>query len=724
MAVSVDAALVEVCQGAPVASFFATCARGLEALTASELAEFGATAIAPTRAGVAFEGSLEVGYRACLWSRVASRILLGLGDFPAPDQDALYAGIHAIDWREHLRADSTLAVSFTEIESCITNTHFGALKTKDAIVDRMREETGERPSVDLEDPSLRVHVHLDNQTAKVSIDLSGGSLHLRGYRRPGAPAPLKENLAAAILLLADWPSRAKKGAPLFDPMCGSGTFLVEAAMIAADRAPGLGRKRFGFERLPSFDEKLWSGLIEEARAREDQTKIPPLFGSDIDPQAVRATEVNLDRAFLRKYVQLETRNFVDILPPPGPPGMLVMNPPYGERLGEEADLGQLYTDIGDVLRRRFLGWTAFVLSGNLSLIKQIGLKSSRRETVYNGAIECRLLELPIASAPVTSDLPAYRRPMPIDPGVDMFVNRLQKNLKHVRKWAAREKISCYRVYDRDLPDYAVAIDVYETAVNVQEYAYPKTVDQRKAEGRMRDLTARLPDVLGVDPESIFVKFRRRQRESDGQYEKQDNVRDTRWVTEGGHQFLVNLSDYVDTGLFLDHRRLRGLIGELSRGRKFLNLFSYTGAATIYAAAGGASSTVSIDLSNTYLDWAVLNFERNKLSKEKHELVRADVLKWLPESEEKFDLIFLAPPTFSNSKKMEDTLDVQRDHTQLITQSAALLSPGGILLFSNHFRRFKMDAPQGLTVESITDKTLPYDFRRSPRIHNAWKIQKA
>jgi 23S rRNA (guanine2445-N2)-methyltransferase / 23S rRNA (guanine2069-N7)-methyltransferase len=706
--------------------FFATTAKGMEPLLGAELRALGAAAVEETRAGAAFEGELGVGYRACLWSRVANRVLLPLATFDATDGDSLYAGVRAIAWGEHLGPAQTLAVDFASARSKLAHTHFGALKTKDAIVDRLRDETGARPSVDTERPDVRVNVHLHEDRATVSIDLSGDSLHRRGWRDPATAAPLKENLAAALLLLADWPARARDGAPLIDPMCGSGTIVIEAAFIAADIAPGLRRTRWGFVAWRGHQPAVWEALVEEARAREitDGDRLPPIVGYDADPRAVRAALANVERAGLRGRVHVEKRDLAALEPiaarrGSSAPGIVITNPPYGERIAPPPGL---YGDLGDLLRRRFPAWTGYVLTGNPALAKEIGLRASRRHVLWNGAIECRLLELPISAEPVTSAPRSRREATFIDPQVVMFANRLRKNLKHLSKWARREGVHCYRVYDADLPEYAVAVDLYERSAHVQEYEAPATVDARKAEERLRAIVAALPEVLEIPAEELFVKVRRRQR-GGSQYEKQEGPSALREVREGGHRFLVNLSDYVDTGLFLDERPLRAMIGELAPGRDVLNLFCYTGTATVYAAA--ARSTTSVDLSNTYLEWAAKNFELNALPKARHALVRADVLEWLPSARRRFGLIFLAPPTFSNSKAMAGDLDLQRDHVALLRATARLLEDDGVLLFSNHFRRFKLDeaALPELAVENISHLTLPPDFARSPRIHNAWRIRR-
>jgi 23S rRNA (guanine2445-N2)-methyltransferase / 23S rRNA (guanine2069-N7)-methyltransferase len=720
--------------------FFATSARGIEDVLAAELEGLGARGLERARAGVGFEGPLELALRACLWSRVASRVLFPLARFPAPGPEELYRGIQTIDWSQHLSVQGTLAVDFSSSESALSHTQFGAQKVKDAIVDQFRAVAGERPSVDLARPDLRVNVFVRRDEASLAIDLSGESLHRRGWRAQAGEAPLKENLAAAILLLAGWPEVARRGGGLVDPMCGSGTLCIEAALMALDVAPGLARPRFGFEGWRAHVPEVWQRLVAEARQRDGRGReaLPPIAGSDLDPRAIRAALENRERAGLREAVHFEKRELGEARPAGDEPGLFVVNPPYGERLGEIEELKILYRRIGDLLKQRFAGWDGYVFTANLELAKRLGLRVARRHVLFNGALEARLLHLPVGAASgatrvegpspeAASDspesAPGCELPSPPKPAPgEAFANRLRKDFKHLSKWARREGVTCYRVYDADLPEYAVAVDLYESKVQVQEYERPDTVDAGKAERRLYDAVSAIPKVLGVRPQDVVLKVRRRQRDA-GQYQKLSERREFLEVGEGGHRFLVNLRDYLDTGLFLDHREIRRTVAELAPGKRFLNLFAYTGTATVYAARAGARSTTTVDLSNTYLDWAQRNLALNGIRGPQHELVRADCLEFVARERGRFGLIFLDPPTFSRSKAMRGDFDVQRDHPQLLRAVARLLEPGGVLLFTNNFRRFKMDrgALPELRIEDITRRTLPPDFQRDPRIHNAWRI---
>ena len=404
--------------------FFATTAKGMEALLSDELQSFGSSNLEVTRAGVYFSGTLEVAYRACLWSRIANRILLPLKKFPAPTPEKLYGGVKSIKWSDHLSYKNTLAVDFSmpvgvEVErkevrgpsrpaagggirrrpgapgseAKITHTHFGALKVKDAIVDQLRSVQGDRPSIDPATPDVRVNVYYSAEEAVVSIDLSGSSLHLRGYREEGALAPLKENLAAAILMLAGWPAVAREGGEFIDPMCGSGTLPIEAAMMAADLAPGLNRKYFGFLNWSGHDPQVWKRLVEEAQDREikDRKKLPRITGYDADFRPVRAALANIERSGMHGKVHIEKRDY-SLATPTDERGIIIVNPPYGERLGEVEELKPLYRGLGDLFKKQFKGWGGYIFTGSPELSKEVGLKASRRFVLFNGPIECRLLK--------------------------------------------------------------------------------------------------------------------------------------------------------------------------------------------------------------------------------------------------------------------------------------------------------------------------------------------
>ncbi|MCB1760597.1 MAG: bifunctional 23S rRNA (guanine(2069)-N(7))-methyltransferase RlmK/23S rRNA (guanine(2445)-N(2))-methyltransferase RlmL [Gammaproteobacteria bacterium] len=713
-------------------NYIATAPKHMEQLLVEELRALGAEEVAETRAGARFKGTLATAYRVCLWSRIANRVLLPLASFAADSAEALYAGVQQIDWQNHFDLERTFAVDFNTSASRIDHSQFGALKVKDAVVDQFRQRQGARPSVDTQAPDIRINLYLLRDRATLSLDLAGESLHRRGYRSEGMGAPLKENLAAAILLRAAWPEIAAGGGGLIDPMCGSGTLPIEAALIAADIAPGLLRERWGFHAWKRHDDMLWRHLRHEAEARRARglEHMPAILGLDANMRAVRSARDNLLRAGLEGRVRFECTELGKARAGAGAaPGLVVANPPYGERLGRDSDLAALYRQLGDTLKRGFDGWQAAVITGNPELGKRMGLRAKKIHPFYNGALECKLLRFDIESRWFVSERP-FPAPLPAaqrGDGAAAFANRLQKNRKHLARWLQREGISCYRLYDADLPEYALAVDLYQGEqrwVHVQEYQAPQSVDARKARLRLREALGVILEQLEIGEDQLFFKVRKQQK-GKAQYQKQALSGRFHEVTEYGCRLLVNFEQYLDTGLFLDHRPTRRLLARLAAGRRFLNLFGYTGTASVHAAAGGAHSTTTVDMSNTYLQWAGRNMALNGFAGERHRMVRADCLEWLKAQRdgERYELIFLDPPSFSTSKNMQRTLDLQRDHVDLIRATARLLAPHGILIFSNNLRRFRMDgeALDGLRIENISAQLLDRDIQRNPRIHNCWRI---
>lgn len=712
-----------------------TCPKGLESLLREEAQGLGLEETREQTAAVRGLGDLAVAYRLCLWSRLANRVLLVLARYPVSDAQALYDGVKAVDWSDHLAADGTLAVEFSGRGAGIDNTHFGALKVKDAIVDRLRRPDGTRPGIDKLNPDVRVHLRLDKGQAVLSLDLSGHSLHQRGYRLQQGAAPLKENLAAAILMRAGWPRIAAEGGALTDPMCGVGTFLVEGALMAADIAPNLRRERWGFSAWLGHVPAIWTRLLDEARARAAAGLArPPLWirGYEADPRLIQPARNNIERAGLAEWVKIYQGEVATFAPRPdqSQKGLVICNPPYGERLGDEASLLYLYQSLGERLRQCCEGWEAGIFTATPELGKRMGIRSYKQYALWNGALPCKLLLMHVQPDQlVVAQQPAARaasgegtEQVRLGEGGQMFANRLQKNLKQLGKWARREGIECYRLYDADMPEYALAVDLYRDWVHVQEYAPPRSIDPQKAQERLLDALAAIPQALQLPRERVVVKRRERQSGT-RQYERQASQGQFLEVAEGGVKLLVNLTDYLDTGLFLDHRPLRLQIQREATGKRFLNLFCYTATATVHAAKGGARSTTSVDLSKTYLDWARRNLALNGFS-ERQRLAQGDVMAWLAEDRGEYDLIFIDPPTFSNSKRMEGVFDVQRDHVALLDLAMARLARGGTLYFSNNFRKFVLD--EGLAVryrvEEISAGTIDEDFRRNPRIHRAWKFQ--
>ncbi|HHR6406040.1 TPA: bifunctional 23S rRNA (guanine(2069)-N(7))-methyltransferase RlmK/23S rRNA (guanine(2445)-N(2))-methyltransferase RlmL [Providencia alcalifaciens] len=699
-------------------SLFASTARGLEELLKTELEALGASQCKVAQGGVYFQADDRVMYQSLLWSRLASRILLPLNDFDVYSDLDLYLGVQAIDWSEIFSVDDTFVVHFTGTNEEIRNSQYGALKVKDAIVDSFVRKLDQRPDVARQEADIRINVYLNKERASVALDLSGDSLHIRGYRDLAGQAPLKETLAAAIISRSGW----QKNTPMVDPMCGSGTLLIEAAMIAADRAPGLYRQHWGFNAWLKHNPELWREVVTEAQVRfrqglKDTTS--RFYGFDIDKRVLDMARANARRAGLQDLI---TFNHGDAAALENPvktdiKGTIISNPPYGERLESEPALIALHSQFGRVVKARFPGWRLSIFSASPELLSCLQLRSEREFKAKNGPLDCVQKNYQLAETP--SETVAEISPD--------FANRLRKNQKKLAKWAKQQGVDCYRLYDADLPEYNVAVDIYGEKVVVQEYAPPKTVDERKARQRLFDVITTTMNVLGLTSNQLVLKTRQRQKGKQ-QYEKLAQKDDFFLVQEYNAKLLVNLTDYLDTGLFLDHRIARRMLGEMSRGKDFLNLFCYTGTATVHAGLGGAKSTTSVDMSRTYLEWAEKNLQANQLTGRQHRLMQADCLNWLANADEQFDLIFIDPPTFSNSKRMDGTFDVQRDHVQLITHLKRMLRRGGTVMFSNNKRGFKMDLEAltelGLKAQEITAKTLSEDFARNRQIHNCWLISHA
>jgi 23S rRNA (guanine2445-N2)-methyltransferase / 23S rRNA (guanine2069-N7)-methyltransferase len=734
---------------------FITCPKGLQYILENELKSLGAERTKASPSGVSAELDKLTIYRILMWSRIANRVILELGSKKIEQADDVYDLAASIDWSVHFTQEQTFAVEFIGTNNLINHTSFGGLRVKDAVADQFRERNGVRPSVNKDQPDIRISAHLYRDRLTLGLDLSGESMHRRGYRQQTGLAPLKENLAAGLLILAGWNARFDAAASFLDPMCGSGTLLIEAAMIALQKAPMLDRSHWGFDAWLQHDMRAWSAIKEAAKDKFEQGK--QLFkgrivGFDADAKVVQRAWENIKRAGLESYIHVEKQALESfVLFEKMATGLVLTNPPYGARLGEVEELKALYQLLGQQFERHLLNWQAGIFTGNESLGRSVGWRSYKQYKLLNGAIESQLLLFDLKAENRFKE--AWQTPEQKlgDPGfwrifhaerAQMFHNRLLKNKRTVGKWALKNKIDCYRLYDADMPEFALAIDVYtdheSKAVwfHVQEYAAPKSVDKASSLERLREALAVLVDFGAneflLKPEHIVLK-RREMQKGTKQYERQNSAGDVFVVKERNASFLVNLKDYLDTGLFLDHRPIRQWVHDHARGKRFLNLFCYTASVTVHAALGGAVSSLSVDMSNTYLAWAKDNFELNRMDLSRHKLQQQDCLEWLKQAsagsmrsgQEKYDLIFLDPPSFSNSKRMQGVLDIQRDHVELIEQAMSLLAPDGQLVFSNNLRKFRLD--EGLStsykIKNVTQNSIDKDFERHADIHQCWLLQK-
>lgn len=704
-----------------------TCGDGAEAVLEQELRALGMTDLRRDRGAILACGTMEQASRICLWSRIASRVLLPLFDVESTSTDELYDAAVEYPWGDVLDPRGTIAVHTTAMRDVKIHTQYVSLKLKDAVVDHCREHHGVRPNVSVDRPDVPLQVHASARGFQVSIDLSGDSLHKRGYRVAMTEAPLKETLAATLLMQAGWPSANLSA--FVDPMCGSGTFLIEAAWMSADIAPGINRDYYGFLGFSAHDPVVWKAIRNEAEERRHAglgKSLPPIFGFDASEDALLAAQRNVDVAGVGKLITLQRKALYELRKPvtdaPLGNGLLVCNPPYGERLGEKETMRDLYRALGRVSSEQFSGWQACVLASDIQHADALGFSHRATERLHNGAliVYARHGDIPAASSREVARFQEGTGTIP--PEAEAFANRLRKNLKTAQKQAEAENVYCYRVYDADMPEFNLALDVYEGQLHVQEYAPPKTVDPEKAEARFKLALIAIRHVFGLHREQVFIKVRARQK-GNQQYEKKGSKGKFIEVREGNAWLLVNMTDYLDTGLFLDHRPLRLRMASEAKGKHFLNLFAYTGVASVHAALAGAASTVTVDLSPTYLAWAERNFALNGIPPENHYFEQADSIQWLRDCQEKFDLIFLDPPTFSNSKRTPGVFDVQEDHVELVVLCMRLLAPGGVLYFSNNFRKFKLDtdALARFRIEDISPSTIGFDFARDPGIHKCWRI---
>lgn len=776
--------------------FFASCLVGVEQALAAELKRLRVRHVRPLRGGVAFFGRPIDAERVCLWSRVASRVTAVVGRVNAGDADLMYAGAYDLPWEEVVAPGAKLAVRAHGINPELRNTQFTALKVKDAICDALRSRTGARPDIDADNPDALIEVRVRENRATITFDVSGESLHRRSYfdAKDEGDAVLSCAHAAALLETVGAPEKLRAGWCLVDPACLVDFTLCEAAGIAADQAPGLLRERWGFNGWAMHDEKAWEDALADADERfeaglsqlmreckvSDSASLPNpdrvrIAGLAPSRGSVARARRHLRNARLSAFVRIECSTDQDFgedlaivartAKRRHGAAVLVCHVSAADSSEDEAYAMFRASRFMSAVRHALPG-SVFGLVDDRGVSSRFNDKPSFDERVGSGRIETRMqvfqeasscqVELRLPNPEGGPDIPVEVN----EAKSEQFAARLRKVARERRKWAQAEGVSCYRVYDADLPEYNAAIDVYEgagvdegaTFVHIAEYQAPSSVDTLTARRRFEDLLVLTPAVLGVRPGFVYSKVRSRSR-GGSQYRDAGKRSFVTHTTEAGLLFEIDLAGYLDTGLFLDHRITRRIVGEMARGKRFLNLFAYTGAATVHAAAGGAESTTTVDLSQTYLDWAQRNMRLNGFRCEgapvdgrrgsrdgrtsgrerraEHELVRADVMPWIVDARRQgrqFDLIFVDPPTFSNSKAMgRRTWDVQRDHVELLVGVSRLLARGGEAVFSCNLRSFKPDYDEltrlGVELTEITQDTIPHDFERNARIHRCYLLRR-
>lgn len=740
--------------------FFATCAAGFEQLLADELTGLRLPRVRPLKGQVSFEGELGDAYRACLWSRLASRVVAVLGRIDATNADTLYAGIADLAWEDHLPQGVTFSIDAHGTNAQLRNTQFVALRSKDAVVDRIAAKTGARPQANPGTSGLQIVVRLSRDRATVGIDLAGEPLFRRGYEasRSGQSklVALRADYAAALLALGGWRRICDNGdASLVVPFSGAGTLAVEAVATALNQAPGLLRQRWGFQAWAMHDQAAWDALVQEAQNRAESSCAIELLLSDIRPgfetaarQALRAAGLSFEPIFVTPGTT----------PSPTQGHILLAGDLSWVDPDSLAGKGSALAQLAQAARTSASDTTASVIALDELCDLVLGTPAQTLPT-FMGRDEASLrgYERVQDNAMARIALPNSGEASVLMPTSEQFAKRLAKVYKQRRKWAQREDVSCYRIYDADLPDYSVSIDLFEGSLTpgrwlqIYEYAPPKNVDETKAQARLLDVVSISPRILDVKPENTFVRVRTKAR-GGSQYADEAQNLDRRkprrgrpgrpalppgahLVDEGGLTFEVNFSTRLDCGIFLDHRETRAMLREMAKqtkgSKRFLNLFAYTGTGTCYAADGGARHTTTVDLSAPSLEWARRNMERNGFDGPEHEYVQADVLAWVTEqrhTKNRWDLVFCDVPTFSNSRRMlKASFDVQRDHTELLIGVSRLLTREGTCVFSCNLRTFKIDeaglAKAGVEVEDITQDTIPEDFARNQRIHKCYLVRR-
>ena len=696
-------------------SIFVSCSKGLDYLLMHELENLGLKNLKNSPHGIFGDADLTCVYQIALWSRLANRLHLILTKGEASDSKALYDTCRHYPWHQVFNGDKSLKITFHGTSDELRNEMYSGQVVKDAIVDYFRDYSGDRPNVDKRHAEVHFHAYLRHDQVTISLDLVGYSLHQRGYRLEQGVAPIKENIAAALLLRMNWPDIAKKGGHFADLVCGSGTIVIEAAMMAARMAPGLLRTDQAFASWLGHQPERWQALREKA-ALQKQEPNTQLYGSDQSSQVLGCARENIERAQVGQWVVLQQISF-NQAKKRHDHGLLVMNPPYGQRIGEQQDLVPLYQDLGRTLNSAFMNWQAGVITSDPMLAKSMGLRAHKQYAIFNGSLPCHLY---CFSVDEQNRLKTSHDQV-VGAAAQMFANRLTKNIQHLKKWATRQGHECYRIYDADLPEYNFAIDQYGDYVVLQEYMPPRSIPEPIAASRRSDALQVVSKVCGLTKEQLIVKQRRPQKEV--QYQKHDDKKQWIQVKEGAAKFHLNLHDYLDTGLFLDHRLLRLNFSKLNPETRFLNLFCYTATASVHAALAGAS-TVNVDMSKTYLAWASENFQLNGLAGSRHQLIQEDVMAWIQTNQQTFDVIYMDTPSFSNSKRMVGTLDIQRDHVFLIEAALKGLTAKGQLYFSTHLRTFKLSEQvyQMAKVSDLNRQTIDLDFKRHPKIHQCYLIE--
>ena len=700
---------------------FASCPKHLELLLKDELIACGCEDVREKLAGVSFNANPEQLMRVLMWSRLANRVLIHLLETQIRHQKDLYAAIAGIDWLSLTQtpAESVL-IRFQGTTPQLKNTLFSSQVCKDAICDRYQQSAQTRPNVVKSDAQLNVFARLKHKALNVYLDIGGQSLHQRGYRIDRTTAPLRENLAAALLMRADWPALSQQNYNLIDPMCGSGTLLTEGWMMACDIAPNKDLNTPGLMAWNGFDDQIWAQLNAEAEDRKEQGLAAfrgQIIGVDHHQKSVDKAQQNIKRLGAEK-IQCQFQTLDKFRIPPRN-NLVVCNPPYGVRLQKNSI--QSWYALSHWLSRYAMGSEAAVVTPDASKGYMLGFREHKAWSFMNGALDIQLRQFHVRK---DQQLEAHEdQYFALPAAAQMLANRLKKNKKERQARMQALKIDAWRLYDAELPEFAVAVDVYQDYIHLQEYQAPKSIPEKKARHRLSMAILAVQAVMQPNLNKISVKTRQKQKGS-AQYNALDQQGQQQHIQEQGRLYQVNLFRYLDTGLFLDHRWLRHHIQSIAQGKRVLNLFAYTGSIGVAAAVGGAQHVINVDTSKTYLQWAEDNHRLNSIDSSRYQLSRADCLEYVENCRETFDIIVADPPTFSNSHSRTRDWDVQRDHVELLTACARLLKPDGILLFSNNYRKFSLDAAlqNQFKIKDISQESLDMDFSSSQKIHWCYEMR--
>lgn len=703
---------------------FARCAYGFERVLAQELKDLGMRRVRPLKGGVAFYGGQADAYRACLWSCVATRIQLVIGRVPAVTSDELYTNVRSIAWERHVRRGSTIAIDAHGTNACLRNTAFTALKAKDALCDHLRMVWGERPTVDARHPDAALDIALHEKKATLYFNLSGPSLHRRGYREDGVQteAPLKETLAAGLLLMAGWPSIAAQGGVLVDPMCGSGTIAIEGALMAANIAPGMLRQRWGFEGWALHDELLWAEVLAEASLGDASRHAPFVIAGDIDARSVKLARANARRAGVESRIQFYTddaanlsRHLRGVKKRRISQGLLASNPPYGERMGAPDELAAVHASLAEAVGALPEGWRCALITPNVSVDTALGRLPEQVTECYNGPLEVYLRLYDISHEQHAYELVSLsgtRRSVALgDEHSLQFASRLRKVARERLRWARKSGIDCLRLYDADLPDFRLSVDLYESDedgktsryLSLCEHNRPRSVDGQAAERRLSDASAIACAVLDVDASHVVV----RSWADRAQTRKASPVLIR--VKEEGLAFEVDLMGRPDTGLPLIQRGLRRRMREHADQGDFINLFGTSAAASVCAAAGGATSTLTIEPFADRAQRIRHALDVHGYDDAAHRVVERDTAAWLEQEARaghSYSTILCVPPSWLPDEQMPA---VAKGTAAILARQGTIVLAGiesCVLPWKAEYER------AGLVARDVSDQVREPDFART------------